>query len=125
MGGAVVMNAFVDDRDEEPNRRLLATLAAAFPQVAEYRVLKGNAFVVANTGRVSENIRPDIFAVPDHLQEIVAQTVLSGRRVRRDDLADVRPVFDDQNVFSLIFSRAQMRLRLDLARLFPPHVLVN
>ena len=124
-GGAVVMNAFLDDRDEEPNRRLLATLAAAFPQVAEYRVLKGNAFVVANTGRVSENIRANIAEVPDHLREIVAKTILSGRRVRRDDLADVRPVFDDQNVFSLIFSDAQMRLRLGLARMFPPHVLVN
>ena len=124
-GGAAVMNAFLDERDEEPNRRLLATVAAAFPRVVEYRSLAGSAFVVGTTGRVVEEVSPDLDKVPAHLRDVVARTLLSGRLIARRDLLGVPPVTDDQNVFSVIFADAQMRLRRNVVGLFPPQVLVN
>ncbi len=119
------MNAFLDERDEEPNRRLLATVAAAFPRVVEYRSPAGNAFVVGTTGRVVEEVSPDLDKVPAHLRDFVAWTLLSGRLIARRDLLGVPPVTDDQNVFSVIFADAQMRLRRKFVGLFPPHILVN
>ncbi len=119
------MNAFLDERDEEPNRRLLATVAAAFPRVVEYRSLAGSAFVVGTTGRVVEEVSPDLDKVPTHWRDVVAWTLLSGRLIARRDLLGVPPVTDDQNVFSVIFANAQMRLRRGVVGLFPPQVLLN
>ncbi len=124
-GGAVVMNVFLDERNDEPNRRLLATVAAAFPRVVEFRSPEGNAFVVATTGRVAAEIGPDTDKVPAHLRDLVARTLSSGRLISRRDLVGVRPITDEHNVFSVIFADAQMRLRRLLVRQFPPHVLVN
>ncbi len=124
-GGAVIMNAFLDERDEEPNRRLLATVAAAFPRVVEFRSPVRNAFVVATTGNVVEEISLDTDKIPAHLRYVVARTLTSGHLVGRHDLIGVSPVTDDQNVFSVIFADAQMRLRQYLAGVFPPTVLVN
>ena len=124
-GGAVVMNVFLDDRNEAPNRRLLATVAAAFPRVFEFHSPVGNAFVVATTGSVVEEISPDTDKVPAHLREAVSRTLATGRLVEPRELTGARPITDDQNVFSVIFADAQMRLRRRLVRLFPPHVLVN
>ncbi len=119
------MNAFLDEHDEEPNRRLLATVAAAFPRVVEYRSPAGIAFVVGTTGRVVKEVSPELDKVPAHLRDVVAQTLLSGRPIARRDLLGVPPVTDDQNVFSVIFADAQMRLRRKVVGLFPTHILVN
>ena len=124
-GGVAVMNVFLDERNEEPNRRLLATVAAAFPRVVEFRSPVGNAFVVATTGRVAAEIAVDTDKVPAHLRDLVARTLSSGRLISRQDLAGVRPITDEHNVFSVIFADAQMRQRRLLVQLFPPHVLVN
>ncbi len=124
-GGAAIMNAFVDERDEEPNRRLLATVAAAFPRVVEFRLSASNAFVVGTTGGVVEKVSPDLDKIPVHLKDLVARSLLSGRLIERRDLLGVPPVTDDQNVFSVIFADAQMRLRRDFVGLFPPQVLLN
>jgi spermidine synthase len=124
-GGAMVMNAFLDDRNEAPNRRLLATVAAAFPRITEFRSPAGNAFIAATTRTVEEIIVPDAGKVPAHLRNALFQTLASGRLVDPRELAGVRPVTDDQNVFPVIFADAQMRLRRGVVRLFPPHILVN
>ena len=124
-GGAVVMNAILDERDEEPNRRLLATVAAVFPRIVEYRSPGTNAFVVATTGSIVKEISLDTDKIPAHLRDIVATTLISGHLVGRHDLIGVSPVTDDQNVFSVIFADVQMRMRRRLVKLFPPAVLVN
>ncbi len=124
-GGAVVMNALLDELNEAPNRRLLATVAAVFPRVFEFHSPVGYAFIVATTGSVVQEIAPNTGKVPAYLREAVARTLATGRLVEPRDLIGVRPVTDDQNVFSVIFADAQMRLRRGVARLFPPHVLVN
>ena len=52
-GGAVIMNAFFENTDEAPNRRLLATVGAVFPSLFEFpsgvdrREAVSNGFVVA------------------------------------------------------------------------------
>jgi predicted membrane-bound spermidine synthase len=124
-GGAAIMNAFLDENDEQPNRRLLATVAAAFPRIVEFRSPVGNAFVVATTGPVVARFSLDTDKIPADLQVIVAQTLSTGRLIQQQDLIGIKPVTDDQNVFSVIFAGAQMRLRRQLTKLFPPHVLVN
>lgn len=124
-GGSVVMNVFLDEQDEAPNRRLLATIAAAFPRVVEFRSPVGNGFIVATTGRIAKEIAPAGDNVPHFIREAVSQTLASGRLVEPRDIKGVRPVTDDQNMFSVIFADAQMRLRRNLVAQFPPHVLVN
>jgi spermidine synthase len=124
-GGAVVMNIFLDDRDEAPNRRLFATVAAVFPRVFEFHSPVGNAFVVATTGSVVEEIAPNTDKVPARLREAVSRTLATGHLVEPRELTGARPITDEQNVFSVIFADAQMRRRRNLVRLFPPHILVN
>ena len=124
-GGAAIINAFLDDQNEEPNRRLLATVAAEFPRVVEYRATGGNAFIVATTGRVVEEIAMDTGKIPPYLRDSVIRTLSSGRLLRRQDLIGIRPVTDDHNVFSVLFSDSEMRLRRNFVEFFPPHVLVN
>ncbi len=62
--------------------------------------------------------------VPAHLRDALSRTLATRRLVEPRELTGVRPVTDDQNVFSVIFADAQMRLRRNLVALFPPHVLV-
>ena len=119
------MNAILDERDEEPNRRLFATVAAVFPRIVEYRSPGTNAFVVATTGSIVKEISLDTDKIPAHLRDIVATTLISGHLVGRHDLIGVSPVTDDQNVFSVIFADVQMHMRRRLVKLFPPAVLVN
>jgi predicted membrane-bound spermidine synthase len=124
-GGAVVMNVFLDDRNDAPNRRLLATVAAAFPDVVTFRSPVGNAFIVATTGPFERTIRADVRKVPAHLRGVLRRTLASGRRVAPRELAGVPPVTDEQNVFSVLFADTQIRLRRSAAGMFPPQVLVN
>ena len=123
--GALVMNVFLDEFDEAPNRRLLATVAAAFPRVVFYRSPEGNAFVAATSVDVPEQISADPDRVPASLLRSVAATLASGRPIGPGQLIGARPITDDQNLYSVLFANAQMRLRGYLARAFPPHVLVN
>ncbi|HEY7491243.1 MAG TPA: fused MFS/spermidine synthase, partial [Candidatus Tectomicrobia bacterium] len=78
--GAMVMNAFFDGSDEGPNRRLLATVAMAFPYVFEFRTLHSNAYITASSiGELPPAVRP-LPGTPPHLVADLNTTLASGRR---------------------------------------------
>jgi hypothetical protein len=93
-GGTAVMNAFFDGTDEGPNRRLLATIAAAFPALFEFRsravgveATVSNGFVVATAAARDPSLPPPLPAMPGSVIGPVQRTLASGRRVRPEDLA--------------------------------------
>lgn len=131
-GGTAVMNAFFDGTDEGPNRRLLATVAAAFPALFEFRsravgveATVSNGFVVATTAARDPSLPPPLPAMPGSVIGPVQRTLASGRRVRPEDLARAAPVTDEGNVFSVLNAPAQLMMRAHLSQAMPPHVLLN
>ncbi len=131
-GGTAVMNAFFNNADDGPNRRLLATVAGAFPVLFEFRsgaagpkVSVANGFVVA-TSAVAAGVPPLPWLVmPEPVIGTVQRTLASGRCVRPADLAGSVPVTDEGNVFSVLNAPAQLMFRAGLTRTMPPHVLLN
>ena len=119
------MNTLLDRRNEQPNRRLLATVASAFDRVFEFRSPGGNAFIVATNGNSPEKIALDSADVPASLLVTINQTLLSGRSVRQQDLIGYQAVTDDHNVFSVLYADTEIALRRSLVRYLPPHVLIN
>ena len=124
-GGAVVMNAFFDDYDDEPNLRLLATIALSFSQVVEFHPREANAFVVGTTGTAPTKMTffPD--NIPPPLVNIVRRSLESGRIITPNALLGYPPVSDRQNVASILFADAQMRKRSAIVKILPPRILVN
>ena len=130
--GAVVMNADFNGADEEPNRRLLATVAANFPRVAVFRD-QGvdatgagyNAFVVGLRAapRIAREVPLD--DVPPALKGAVAKILAAGKRVDRRMLRGVAPMTDDHNIFSILNAEGDMASRRVFAGWLPPHVLLN
>jgi hypothetical protein len=121
----MVMNAFFDGNDEGPNRRLLATVATAFPYVFEFRTPYGNAYITASSsGELPAALRA-LPTTPPHLVADINTTLASGRRYTRDTLGQYAPVSDDHNVFSVLFAPMEMVYRRSTARLLPSHLLVN
>ena len=124
-GGAVVMNAFLDDHDDEPNRRLLATIASAFDQVVEFHSRESNSFVVGTTGRAPTKMTFVAKNIPPALVEIVRRSLETGRVIAPSALLGYPPVTDNQNVASVLIAGAQMRLRRSIVSLLPPRILLN
>lgn len=124
-GGAVVMNAFFDNFDDEPNQRLLATIASAFGQVVEFHSREANSFVVGLTGPAPAKMRfvPD--NIPPALVNIVRRSLETGRVIRPSSLLGYPPVTDRQNVVSVLIAGAQMRKRRAIVNILPPRILVN
>ena len=131
-GGSAIMNAFFDGRDEAPNRRLLVTVAAAFPQVFEFRDRSGdgsgagyNGFIVATTGEAPGRVAVDLSTVPPPLQGVVQGVLSSGRRVDPRALSGAQPVTDDHNVFTILNAATFMSFRRAYVGFLPVHALVN
>ncbi len=129
-GGAMILHAYFDEQDEAPNRRMLATVAAAFPQTFVFRgadnkpSLGGHSgFIVGASGAVPTEISLDVDDVPAPLREDVYQALRSGEPLAPD--TDVAPVTDDHNVFALLNAANQLRTRKVFANLLPPHILMN
>lgn len=124
-GGAVVMNAFFDDYDDEPNLRLLATIDTAFGQVFEFHTREVNSFVVGTTGTAPTKTTfvPD--NIPPPLVNLVHRSLETGQLVTPNALLGYAPVSDRQNVTSVLIARGQMRIRSAIVKLLPPRILVN
>lgn len=123
--GIMVMNTFTDEQSHGPMRRLLATIATAFPYVFEFRSPHGNAYLVANASGVlptSLRPRPD---TPTSLLTALNDTLTAVTRFTPAILADYAPIADDHNVFSVLFAPMDMEQRRLAARLLPFHLLVN
>ena len=124
-GGAVVMNAFFDDYDDEPNRRLLATIASAFGQVVEFHSRQANSFVVGTTGPVPAKMAFVPYNIPPQLVDTVRRSLETGRAITPNALLGYKPVSDRQNVASVLIAGAQVRKRSAIIRILPPRILVN
>ena len=123
--GVAVLNAFLDEENMTPNRRLFATIAEAFPFLKVHYLSPSNAVIVAARRPLTGDGTARLDEIPDHLRDLIDNVLRAGRDISRENLAGIPPVVDDANVFSVLFAAAEMRLRGNLARLFPPHVLVN
>ncbi len=123
--GVVVMNAFLDDSDDAPNRRLLATVMAAFPRVFRYGLAQGNSYIVGTTGRGAAEVAVDAAGMPEQVRQTVVATVGTRREIRPEYYVGFEPVGDDDNIFSVLFANAQMKLRRALVTQLPSRLLVN
>ena len=127
-GGVVVMNMFFDQDDDYPNKRLLATIAAVFPQILELRAPSAtgkflNAYLVAKLGDLSPALaHREAAKLPPETDD--ALTLNAARLVRREDLASLAPVTDEHNIFPYLLARSHLRTRSVLSKL-PPHLLIN
>ena len=124
-GGAMVMNAFLDDQNKEPNRRLFATVLTAFPNLFLFGLPGGNAFIVGALGDAPAKVSVETGKMPDGMNRLVDYALSNKRRIIPEFYAGVEPVSDEQNIFSLLFADANMKLRQIMARRYPPFLLVN
>ncbi len=124
-GGALVMNAFLDPLNEEPNRYLFATLASAFQTIYKFRSPVGNDFLVATAAPVTVKLESITVKAPAVMLESIRQTLASGRQVNDEELIPYEAVSDRQNIFSVLYADAEMIFRRSLVRQWPPRVLVN
>lgn len=124
--GALVMNAFFDDKNDVPNKRLLATIGAAFPGVFVFGDARQNIFLAGTGGAIPRAFPgPVIEAMPNPIREPVRAMLKSGRRVAAAALAGAVPVSDEHNIFSVLFAPLNMRERQVMAGRLPPWLLVN
>jgi len=124
-GGAVVMNAFFDDDDETPNKRLLATIQSAFGSVIRFQPGEENAFVVGLTVTPKADVDYDMNGIPDALKGRAFKTLQAGRLVRSGELLGYPVVTDRRNDFSTLMANARMTHRQWLTGNVPARLLVN
>jgi spermidine synthase len=120
----LVINAFFDSEDETPNQRVRATIHSVFPSLFEYRSPDGAAYLAATKVDIGA---PDALK-PVKLPAFLRQGFAAAANVRRIDSASIQdavPISDAHNVFKVIFSTADRRLRRNLADGLPVQFLVN
>lgn len=123
--GAMVMNAFFDDKDDEPNRRLLATIASSFSKLYLSGISGGNIFIVGTSGVAPKKIMVEATGLPKQLATLVKFSVSKSQQVPPNIFQNSKPVSDDHNIFSVLFADANLADRKYLAGILPPHILVN
>ena len=124
-GGAVIMNAFLNDDDEAANARLYATVRSAFPRVYRFGLPGGNDFIVGTSGAAAKSMTFKTAQVPSQLIGSLRGVIASKRQIQPEYFVNFEPVSDDHNIFSVLFVDAQMRIRQMLTSQLPPQVLVN
>jgi predicted membrane-bound spermidine synthase len=124
-GGSVVMNAFFDDNNDENNTRLLATIGAAFPKLFLAGIDGGNIFIVGTDGATPNKLYVPSNKIPAKVSIFVRQAISRTRRVRPVTYAGIEPITDDHNIFSVLYSDANMLERQYLAKSVPADILVN
>ncbi len=123
--GAMVMNAFLDSRNDVPNKRLMSTVASAFTNVYMAGVREGNAFIVGTSVAAPATIPTDDEKLPIEVKSLVKFALSKNQLVPPSYIQYVKPVTDEQNIFSILFADANMEERQYLAGNLPPHILVN
>jgi len=123
--GAVVMNAFFDPENREPNLRLLATVFESFKQLYYFHRPELNTFVVGLAARPPADVRFGLEDVPPALRGLVQRSLESGVTIRDVDLRGFPAFTDQQNLFSILAVEAQMGRRREIIEALPPRVLVN
>jgi predicted membrane-bound spermidine synthase len=123
--GVIIVNAYLDETDEGPNKKLFATLATAFPRLFLYGLRGGNAFVVGTEGSDATRFELDPARFAPNMLPLTQRVLESKREIPARYYAGVEPVSDDHNVFSMLFSSVQMDVRRMLARQLTFRMLVN
>ncbi len=123
--GAMVMNVFFDSENDEPNRRLLATIAASFSNIFVSGIPGANVFIVGTSVAAPGKIEVETDGLPEQLARQVKFSATNGVQIPPDALRYVEPISDDHNIFSLLFAEANLNERKYLAGFLPPIVLVN
>lgn len=124
-GGAMVMNAILDDNNSAPNKRLLATIATSFPRLYISGFLGGNSFIVGTSGIAPDRILVEATELPPKIAGMVELSVTLSKLIPPGYYEDTKPVSDDHNIFGVLFSESNMATRKFLSGSFPPHILVN
>ena len=126
--GVVIINTWFDPANERVNDTILATVAAAFPHVLEFRSPSSQGLISSVclvAAKVPLSPEPALeLAGRQALPPKDYATLKAARVVPRESLAGVLPVSDDRNIFSILFAGSQLRYRRQLNQL-PPHLLVN
>lgn len=120
----LVINAFFDSENEEPNQRVRATIHSVFPSLFEFRSPLGAAYLAATK---VDREDPDPLR-PIRLPVFMREDFSAAANVQRIGDAMIQgaaPITDAHNVFKVIFSDADRRLRRNLADGLPVQFLVN
>ncbi len=123
--GVLVMNAFLDTKNDEPNRRMLATIAASFPGLYISGFLGGNTFIVGNSGVMPAQLEVEAEDVPVQIANSVRYSVVNSQPVPRAFIAGASPVSDEHNIFNVLFAESYLAMRRRVSGSYPPHMLVN
>ncbi|MDP6067298.1 MAG: fused MFS/spermidine synthase [Alphaproteobacteria bacterium] len=123
--GPVIMNTGFDEFNKEPNFRLMATVAYAFPNIFLSGIQGGNIFIVGTAGERPEKYQMESTDVHARVASMVNISVTEVRKINPFLLGDSEPYSDDHNVFSVLFSDASLRLRKRFAKSMSPRMLVN
>jgi predicted membrane-bound spermidine synthase len=124
-GGAMVMNVFFDSENDKPNKRLMATIASAFPNLFLSGIPGGNRFLVGASGTDFDGITVEAVNLPANIAQSVKYSVTSRQQIQPCELWYSKPISDDHNIFSLLFANANLAERKYLAGFLPPSILVN
>ncbi len=121
----LVINAFFDSENEEPNQRVRATVHSVFPSLFEFRSPDGAAYLAATkTDRgAPDTLRP--VRLPAFLREDFGAATANTKRIDAAMIQGAEPISDAHNVFKVLFSDADRRLRRNLAEGLPVQFLVN
>ncbi|NQV98501.1 MAG: fused MFS/spermidine synthase [Rhodospirillales bacterium] len=120
--GALVMNVFFDSENPEPNGRLLATIARSFPNLYLAGATAGNVYIAASArAGAPKQAQP----TGGMITSLASFSLPLGYQLPRRLYAGYEPISDAHNIFSLLFSDANLTLRQYLVGELPAHVLVN
>lgn len=123
--GAVIMNAFFDPVNKEPNMRLLATVFASFKHLYYFHRPELNTFIVGLGAPPPDGMKFGLDDVPPILRPQVQRSLEAGVAIRDVDLRGFPAFTDQQNLFQILAAEAQMARRREIVEALPPRVLVN
>ncbi len=120
--GVLVMNAFFDSENALPNGRLLSTIGTAFADLSVSGASSGNVYIVASTGKTYSHWNDDAY---DPIRDLSFFSSRVSQRIDPSLYQSLEPITDEHNIFSLLFSDANIAMRQYLAGDVPRQILVN
>lgn len=120
--GTVVMNVFFDSDDPTPNGRLLATIASAFPTLYLSGASSENVYIAGKSTPVATMPSDDASGI---IEDLASFSLPHEYQLPHRFYGDLAPISDQHNIFSLLFSDANIAMRQYLAGELPAHILVN
>ncbi|MDC0655257.1 fused MFS/spermidine synthase, partial [bacterium] len=120
----LVINAFFDSENEAPNQRVRATIRSVFPSLFEFRAPGGAAYLAATKVDKKDPDPLQPLRLPVFMRKNFAAAA-NVQRVGESMIQGAVPITDAHNVFKVIFSDADRRLRRNLADGLPVQFLVN